>query len=61
MAGKVFNKVFNKAFKTPSFDPENPLPYGGITDTQGNITRVITKEEHDAMLAKARKAFGKKR
>ncbi len=43
------------------FDPDNPLPYGGITDVHGNIVKAITKEEHDAMLAKARKAFGKKR
>lgn len=43
------------------FDPDNPLPYGGITDMHGNIVKAITKEEHDAMLAKARKAFGKKR
>jgi len=27
----------------------------------GNIIQAITKEEHDAMLAKVRRAFGKKR
>lgn len=43
------------------FDPENPLPYGGTTNILGNIIQVITKEEHDAMLVKVRRAFGKKR
>lgn len=42
-------------------DPDNPLPYGGITDTYGNIVKAITKEEHDAMLAKVRRAFRKKK
>jgi hypothetical protein len=43
------------------FDPDNPLPYGGITDIHGNIVKAITKEEHDAMLAKVRRAFRKKK
>ena len=43
------------------FDPGNPLPYGGTTDIHGNIIQAITKEEQDAMLAKVRRAFGKKR
>jgi len=43
------------------FDPDNPLPYGGTTDIHGNVIQAITKEEHDAMLAKVRRAFGKKR
>jgi hypothetical protein len=50
--------------RTPNalkFDSENPLPYGGTTDIHGNIIQAITKEEHDAMLAKVRRAFGKKR
>ena len=42
------------------FNSDNPLPYGGTTDIHGNILQAVTKEEHDAMLAKARKAFGKK-
>jgi len=43
------------------FNPDNPLPYGGITDSHGNIIKAFTKEEQDAMLAKARRAFGRKR
>jgi len=43
------------------FDPENPLPYGGTADTHGNIIQAITKEEQDAMLAKVKRAFGKKK
>ncbi len=43
------------------FDPDNPLPYGGITDIHGNIVKAITKEEEDAALAKVRRAFGKKK
>ncbi len=42
-------------------DSDNPLPYGGITDIHGNIIKAITKEEQEKMLAKARRAFGKKR
>ena len=45
---------------TPKFDPDNPLPYGGTTDIHGNIIQAITKEKQDAMLAKVRRAFGKK-
>jgi hypothetical protein len=45
----------------PKFDPDNPLPYGGTTDIHGNIIQAITKEKQDAMLAKVRRAFGKKR
>ena len=40
---------------------DNQLPYGGITDINGNIVKAFTKEEMDAGLAKARKAFGKKK
>ncbi len=40
-------------------NPDNPLPYGGITDIHGNIIKAFTKEEEDAALAKVRKAFGK--
>jgi len=43
------------------FDHFNPLPYGGITDIRGNILKAITKEEHDEMLAKVRRAFRSKR
>ncbi len=50
-----------KASNAPIFDPENPLPYGGTTDIHGNIIHAVTKKEHDAMLAKAKRAFGKKR
>lgn len=42
-------------------DPNNPLPYGGITDIHGNIIKAFTKEEEDAALARAKKAFGKKK
>ncbi len=54
----------NTADKTSDaleFDHDNPLPYGGITDIHGNIIKAITKEEQDAMLAKVRRAFGRKR
>ena len=43
------------------YDHDNPLPYGGITDIHGNIIKAITKEEHDEMLAKVRKAFRSKK
>ncbi len=43
------------------YDHDNPLPYGGITDIHGNIIKAITKEEHDEMLAKVRKAFQSKK
>ncbi len=43
------------------FDPDNPLPYGGVTDIHGNIIKAITKDEQDKMLAKARRAFGRKK
>lgn len=39
----------------------NPLPYGGITDIHGNIIKAITKEEHDEMLARVRRAFQRKK
>jgi hypothetical protein len=51
----------NPTSNAPKFDPENPLPYGGTTDIHGNIIQAITKEEQDAMLAKVRRAFRKKR
>ncbi len=41
----------------PKFDPDNPLPYGGMTDIYGNIIWAVTKEEHAEMLARVRKAF----
>jgi len=53
MTGQISN--------APKFDPDNPLPYGGATDIHGNIIQAITKEQQDAMLAKVRRAFGKKR
>jgi hypothetical protein len=43
------------------FDHDNPLPYGGITDIHGNILKAITKEEHDEMLARVRRAFRSKK
>lgn len=46
---------------TQEFDHNNPLPYGGITAIHGNILKAITKEEHDEMLAKVRRAFRSKR
>ncbi len=55
------NNMANSTSNAPKFDPENPLPYGGTTDIHGNIIQVITREEQDAMLAKVRRAFGKKR
>jgi hypothetical protein len=43
------------------FDHDNLLHYGGITDIYGNILKAITKEEHDEMLARVRKAFRSKK
>jgi len=51
----------DKASDALEFDHDNPLPYGGITDIHGNIIKVVTKEEHDEMLAKVRRAFRGKR
>jgi hypothetical protein len=51
----------DRSSNAPKFDLNNPLPYGGTTDIHGNIIQAITKEEQDAMLAKVRRAFGKKR
>jgi len=53
--------MIDQTSSAPKFDPDNPLPYGGTTDIHGNIIQAITKEEQDAMLAKVRRAFGKKR
>jgi hypothetical protein len=47
----------DKASNALEFDHDNPLPYGGITDIHGNILKAITKEEHDEMLARVRRAF----
>jgi len=42
------------------YDHDNPLPYGGFTDNRGNI-KAFTKEEHDKMLERMRKAFRSER
>ena len=55
------DNMANPTSNAPKFNPENPLPYGGTTDIHGNIIQAITREEQDAMLAKVRRAFGKKR
>ena len=55
------NDMTDQTSNAPKFDPDNPLPYGGATDIHGNIIQAITREEQDAMLAKVRRAFGKKR
>ena len=55
------DNMANQTSNAPKFNPENPLPYGGTTDIHGNIIQAITREEQDAMLAKVRRAFGKKR
>jgi len=55
------NDMTDQTSNSVKFDPGNPLPYGGTTDIHGNIIQAITKEEQDAMLAKVRRAFGKKR
>lgn len=47
----------DKASDSLEYEHNNPLPYGGITDIQGNILKAITKEEHNEMLAKVRRAF----
>ena len=50
-----------KASEALEFDHNNPLPYGGITDIHGNIIKAITKEEHDEMLERVRRAFRSKK
>ncbi len=42
------------------YEHDNPMPYGGIMDNRGN-TKAFTKEEHDEMLERVRKAFRSKR
>jgi hypothetical protein len=37
---------------------ENQMPYGGATDIHGKIVWVVTKEEHDEMMARIIRAFG---
>jgi hypothetical protein len=45
---------------TDQCNPDNPLPYGSITDIHDNIIKAFTNGEEDAALAKVRKAFGKR-
>ncbi len=41
------------------YDPgTNQMHYGGATDIHGRILWVVTKEEHDEMMARIKKAFG---
>jgi hypothetical protein len=42
------------------YEHDNPMPYGGYIDTRGNI-KALTKEEHDVMLERVRRAFRSKR
>jgi hypothetical protein len=51
----------DKTSEALEFDHNNPLPYGGITDIHGNIIKAITKEEHDVMLERVRRAFRSKK
>jgi hypothetical protein len=38
---------------------DNQLPYGGATDIHGKILWKASKEEHDQMMVRIKKAFGK--
>ncbi len=38
---------------------DNQMPYGGATDIHGKILWKVSKEEHDQMMARIKKAFGK--
>jgi hypothetical protein len=58
---KQSDNMANQTSSAPKFNHENTLPYGGTTDIRGNIIQAITREEQDEMLAKVRRAFGKKR
>lgn len=41
------------------YDPDdNQMPYGGATDIHGKILWKVSKEEHDQMMARIKKAFG---
>jgi hypothetical protein len=35
------------------------MPYGGATDIHGKILWKVSKEEHDQMMFRIKKAFGK--
>ena len=37
---------------------DNQMPYGGATDIHGKILWKVSKEEHDLMMARIKKAFG---
>jgi hypothetical protein len=38
---------------------DNQMPYGGATDIHGKILWKVSKEEHDQMMFRIKKAFGK--
>ena len=38
---------------------DNQMPYGGATDIHGKILWKVSKEEHDQMMARIKKAFEK--
>jgi len=38
---------------------DNQMPYGGATDIHGKILWKVSKEEHDQMMVRIKKAFGK--
>ena len=38
---------------------DNQMPYGGATDIHGKILWKVSKEEHDLMMARIKKAFEK--
>jgi hypothetical protein len=40
------------------YDPsKNQLPYGGATDIHGRIVWVVSKKEHDEMMARINRLF----
>ncbi len=57
----IGNSMADKTSDSLEYDHNNPLPYGDIPDIHGNILKAITKEEHDEMLARVRRAFRSKR
>jgi hypothetical protein len=61
VSSKKGDYMTEKASEALEFDHNNPLPYGGITDIHGNIIKAITKEEHDEMLERVRRAFRNKK
>ena len=53
MAGAVEESIVGQYY-----DPsQKQLPYGGATDIHGCIVWVVTKEEHEKMMARINRLF----